>query len=221
MTTLVSKPSFDYQVKLILVGDTEVGKTCLLIRYTEDRFPEGQKATIGVDFKTAQRNIDNTETRLHLWDTSGQERFRSISVGYIRGAHCALVVFSMKDRKSFENVSVWVADLLERGVQDMDMALVANKCDGSSDEQEVTEEEAQICAESLKMPLVLASAKENLRVNEAFNMVITACVRRLNARKTEYEKKGFYADGRRITSAPTGVPLTKETSDNARKSNCC
>ena len=101
--------TFDLQVKLLMIGDSGVGKTCLLLRYANDSFSPTFITTIGIDFKIKTVPIDNHVVKLQIWDTAGQERFRTITTSYFRGAQGILLVYDVTDRGSFENVSNWMS----------------------------------------------------------------------------------------------------------------
>ena len=119
----------DLIIKLLIVGNSSVGKSCILSRYCNDIFNEKFISTIGIDFNIKRIKVNNKNIKLQLWDTAGQERFKSITVGYFRGSQGALVVYDVSDRKSFENVVNWIKDLKEHGNKNMDIFLIANKID--------------------------------------------------------------------------------------------
>ena len=96
--------AFDVLVKLLLIGDSGVGKSCLLLRYSDDKFTTSFITTIGIDFKIKTIRLDNKKVKMQIWDTAGQERFRTITAAYYRGAHGVLLVYDVTDERSFENV---------------------------------------------------------------------------------------------------------------------
>ena len=124
--------TFDLQVKLLMIGDSGVGKTCLLLRYANDSFSPTFITTIGIDFKIKTVPIDNHVVKLQIWDTAGQERFRTITTSYFRGAQGILLVYDVTDRGSFENISNWVGQIEQHADINVTKVLVGNKCDAGA-----------------------------------------------------------------------------------------
>lgn len=166
---------FDYQIKLLLIGDTGVGKTCLLLRYVDDRFSSTFITTIGIDFKFKNLMVEGKRVKLQLWDTAGQERFRTITTSYFRGARAVALVYDVTNRESFNNISNWAAQIREHA-GDITRVLIANKADLSS-KAKVTTAEGQALAAEGKMLFFECSAKSNLNVDEAFQAVATQAVK--------------------------------------------
>jgi len=104
---------FDMQLKLLTIGDTEVGKTCLIWRFASDQFSTRTMNTIGIDFKIKNVKLDDTRVKLQIWDTAGQERFRTITTSYFRGAQGIILVYDVTDRNSFQNVRSWMRQIEE------------------------------------------------------------------------------------------------------------
>ena len=102
---------YDYLFKLLLIGDSGVGKSCLLLRFADDTYTESYISTIGVDFKIRTIELDGKTIKLQIWDTAGQERFRTITSSYYRGAHGIIVVFDVTDQESFNNVKQWLHEI--------------------------------------------------------------------------------------------------------------
>lgn len=127
-------PDIDYIFKVILIGDSNVGKTCMMLRYMNDEFHETTISTVGVDFQ--QRTVQYTASdgnpytcKLHVWDTAGQERFRTITCSYYRGAHAILVVFALDDIESFHNATNWLSEINRYGNETCHIICVGNKSD--------------------------------------------------------------------------------------------
>ena len=116
-------------VKVILIGDSGVGKTNLLRRYTKDDFDREIRATIGVDFSAMEYEYKGRVIKVQFWDTAGQEKYRSIAESYFRNAHGAVIVFDLTDKKSFENLEQWRQELTKTGNKLLDVVVTGNKVD--------------------------------------------------------------------------------------------
>ena len=158
---------FDYLFKVVVIGDSGVGKSCLLIRFAEDKFSEEHVSTIGVDFTNRTVDVGGDQVKLQLWDTAGQERFRTVTSTYYRGAQGIVVIFDVTDRRSFESIKAWVDDVDKWASQGTVKILVGNKTD-LHDRRQVTTEEGEALAQSLRMRYYETSARENYNVEEAF-----------------------------------------------------
>ncbi|KAK8890953.1 hypothetical protein M9Y10_028154 [Tritrichomonas musculus] len=150
---------FDYSLKIVVVGDSGVGKTCLLLRFVHDQWEGDTQPTLGVEFLTkVVETEDEHHIQLQLWDTAGQELFRSVTRGYYRGAAGALIVFDLTSRDSFNSVERWYQDLKEIASSDVVTALIGNKND-LEDKRDVTYEEAKQYADEHGMKYFETSAK--------------------------------------------------------------
>ncbi|CAM0958698.1 unnamed protein product [Alopecurus aequalis] len=107
----MSSAEYDYLFKLLLIGDSSVGKSCLLLRFADDAYVDTYISTIGVDFKIRTVELDGKSVKLQIWDTAGQERFRTITSSYYRGAHGIIIVYDVTDMESFNNVKQWLSEI--------------------------------------------------------------------------------------------------------------
>ncbi|XP_072774575.1 ras-related protein Rab-13 isoform X5 [Taeniopygia guttata] len=121
--------AYDHLFKLLLIGDSGVGKTCLVIRFAEDNFSSTYISTIGIDFKIRTVDIDGKKIKLQVWDTAGQERFKTITTAYYRGAVGIVLVYDITDEKSFENIQNWMKSIKENASAGVERLLLGNKCD--------------------------------------------------------------------------------------------
>lgn len=158
---------YDYLFKLLLIGDSGVGKSCLLLRFAEDSYTESYISTIGVDFKIRTIDLDGKSIKLQIWDTAGQERFRTITSSYYRGAHGIIIVFDVTDRDSFDHVKAWLKEISLYACANVNKLLVGNKCD-MEDNRAVTFDEAKEFADANDMPFLETSAKRAINVEKAF-----------------------------------------------------
>eukprot|EP00188_Purpureofilum_apyrenoidigerum_P004106 Plantae.Rhodophyta-Purpureofilum_apyrenoidigerum.ctg4491.p1 GENE.Plantae.Rhodophyta-Purpureofilum_apyrenoidigerum.ctg4491~~Plantae.Rhodophyta-Purpureofilum_apyrenoidigerum.ctg4491.p1 ORF type:complete len:209 (+),score=49.61 Plantae.Rhodophyta-Purpureofilum_apyrenoidigerum.ctg4491:242-868(+) len=159
--------NYDYLFKLLLIGDSSVGKSCLLLRFSDGSFNESQMSTIGVDFKIRTLELDGRTFKLQIWDTAGQERFRTIAAAYYRGAHGIIIVYDVTNQQSFDNVEMWLSEVNKYGSGEVNKLLVGNKSDLKS-KRVVDTEKGKEFAESNGMKFLETSAKTAENVEEAF-----------------------------------------------------
>uniref|UniRef100_A0A915B2V7 Uncharacterized protein n=2 Tax=Ascarididae TaxID=6250 RepID=A0A915B2V7_PARUN len=160
-------PEYDYLFKLLLIGDSGVGKSCLLLRFADDTYTESYISTIGVDFKIRTIELDGKTIKLQIWDTAGQERFRTITSSYYRGAHGIIVVYDITDQESFNNVKQWLQEIDRYACENVNKLLVGNKCDLTS-KRAVEYNSAKEYADQLGIPFLETSAKSSTNVEQAF-----------------------------------------------------
>jgi len=163
----MAAPDYDYLYKLLLIGDSGVGKSCLLLRFADDTYTETYISTIGVDFKIRTVEIEGKIIKLQIWDTAGQERFRTITSSYYRGAHGIIVVYDTTDAESFQSVERWIREIERFAGADVTKMMVGNKADMTSKRQ-VEFSQAKEFADQHGMGFFETSAKKNQNVEEAF-----------------------------------------------------
>ena len=159
--------NFNYLLKYVIVGDASVGKSNLLLRYTHGQFREEYQLTIGVEFGSNNISIDNSIYRIQIWDTAGQENFKSITRSYYKNSACALIVYDISNRISFENLASWIDDCKNSSPKTVVMVLVGNKCDLEKN-REISEEEGRDFAEKNGMLFFETSAKTGQNVENVF-----------------------------------------------------
>lgn len=143
-----NQEDFDLIFKMIIIGDSGVGKTNMLSRYLKDYFSFDTKSTVGVEFGAKKVEVSGFKVKAQIWDTAGQERYRSITNTYYKGAKGALVVYDVSKRDSFENINRWVNELRMNGDENVIIIIAGNKCD-LNEEREVKIEEGQDKAKEL------------------------------------------------------------------------
>lgn len=161
---------YDYLFKLLLIGDSGVGKSCLLLRFADKTYTDSYISTIGVDFKIRTIELEGKTIKLQIWDTAGQERFRTITSSYYRGAHGIIVVYDVTDKETFDHVKQWLNEIERYASVEVQKLLVGNKCDLVS-KKDVQTETAQAFADKLEIPFLETSAKAATRVEDAFLMM--------------------------------------------------
>jgi len=201
MTDLISQ-DYDYLFKVLLLGDTDVGKSSLILRYTEETFNSKLVNSIGVDFKMKKKEIDGKIIKVQIWDTAGHERFRSITYSYYRGANAIIIVFDITDKKSFLSITEWLKQIEKHAKENVFKFLVGNKSD-LSEERKVTYEEAKEYADEHDLPYIETSAKEGININELFESSI----------------KSFLSNSKYIWE-DKNIKLNSQ-STNSEKNNCC
>mmetsp|Transcript_56402 Transcript_56402/g.78156 ORF Transcript_56402/g.78156 Transcript_56402/m.78156 type:complete len:203 (+) Transcript_56402:93-701(+) len=171
---VASKPSaavqslpYKYLFKYIIVGDTAVGKSCLLLQFTDKRFQPVHDLTIGVEFGSRTITIDENQIKLQIWDTAGQEKFRSITRSYYRGAAGALLVYDITRRETFDHLQSWLEDCRRYSNQNIVIMLIGNKSD-LENKRSVSKEEGQEFATKNGLTFLETSAKTAANVEAAF-----------------------------------------------------
>ncbi|XP_057473974.1 ras-related protein RABD2a-like [Actinidia eriantha] len=163
----IMNPEYDYLFKLLLIGDSGVGKSCLLLRFSDDSYLDSYISTIGVDFKIRTVEQDGKTIKLQIWDTAGQERFRTITSSYYRGAHGIIIVYDVTDQESFNNVKQWLSEIDRYANENVNKLLVGNKCDLTTN-RVVSYETAKAFADEIGIPFMETSAKDATNVEQAF-----------------------------------------------------
>lgn len=172
--------NYNHLVKLLLIGDSAVGKSSLLLRYSDDQFSSSFITTIGIDFKIKSISLDgDKKVKLQIWDTAGQERFKTITTAYYRGAMGILLVYDVTNSATFRNVKSWMNQIDQHAAENVNKVLVGNKCDVTDDMRQVTESEGRQLAEQYGVKFFETSAKADTGVTEAFESIARDIVHRL------------------------------------------
>jgi len=171
--------SYDFLIKLLLIGDSGVGKSCLLLRFSDDSFTNSSDETSsGIDFKIKTIELDGKRIKLQIWDTAGQERFRTITTAYYRGAMGILLVYDVTDEQSFQNIRNWIRNIEQHAADNVDKILIVNKCDMTS-EKVVDTARGQALADEYNIKFFETSAKANINVVESFTAIAMDIKKRL------------------------------------------
>lgn len=209
---------YNFLFKIIIIGDTHVGKSNVLLRFSDNTFQESFQPTIGVDFKIKSIVFEGTPLKLQLWDTAGQERFRNITNSYYKGAHGIVLVYDITNHLSFENLDLWLDEVDKHGAAGLTKILIGNKCD-LEEMRQVEKIEAQQKAEQLGIPFLETSAKEGLNIEKVFLYVIKELKEKME--KGALENKEKLSKGLTNEIKP-GLRLdTRKIPDNTNKKCTC
>ena len=158
---------FDVKYKIMVLGESKVGKTSLIKRYTKDQFGGVYLTTVGMDFQDKIIEIEDKKVRLQVWDTAGQERFRNVTKSYFQSSRGLLVVYDITDKESFEKINFWIENIKNNAPENVKLILVGNKCD-LANERKVTIEDGENKARNYNIKFFESSAKDGTNVNELF-----------------------------------------------------
>ena len=162
----------EFLYKILLLGDSSVGKTCFLMRYVDNTFQEIHMSTIGLDYKLKTVQLeDGKMVKIQIWDTAGQDRFRSITKNYYKGAHGIVLIYDVTNKKSFENVTNWINQIREEVSDKVTIVLVGNKID-EEEKRVVTTEQGKKMADDFKLMFFECSAKTGVNIDSTFNELV-------------------------------------------------
>ncbi|OIW13774.1 hypothetical protein TanjilG_31663 [Lupinus angustifolius] len=210
----------DYLFKIVLVGDSGVGKSNLLARFARDEFYPNSKSTIGVEFQTQKMDINGKEVKAQIWDTAGQERFRAVTSAYYRGAVGALLVYDISRRLTFDSIDRWLNELHTHSDMNIVMILVGNKSD-LKDAREVTTAEGTALAEAQGLFFMETSALDSSNVAAAFQTVVKE-IYNILSRKVMMSQELNKQDAACIENGKTIVLQgDQEANVESNKKACC
>ncbi|XP_065210197.1 ras-related protein Rab-37-like [Planococcus citri] len=196
----------DLTYKLVILGDSGVGKTCLLLKFRDNTFLSGNFiSTVGIDYRNKVVDIDGTKVKLQIWDTAGQERFRSVTHAYYRDAHALLLLYDVTNKTSFDNIRAWLGEIKEYAQDDVVIMLLGNKTDCKTSSRVIRREDGEKLAKEYNVAFMETSAKTGLNVDLAF----TAIARELLSKNCkESNNSGFKVQDyiREQTQKNTCVP---------------
>ena len=203
MSSDLISQDYDYLFKVLLLGDSGVGKSSLILRYTEETFNSKLVNSIGVDFKMKKKEVDGKVIKVQIWDTAGHERFRSITYSYYRGANAIIIVFDLSDKKSFISITEWLKQIEKHANENVFKFLVGNKSD-LEEGRKVTYEEAKQYADEHELPYIETSAKEGININELFDESI----------------KSFLTNNKSFGGGKN-IKLNSQSTNSSERSLCC
>ncbi|KAA8527875.1 hypothetical protein F0562_035256 [Nyssa sinensis] len=207
----------EYLFKVVIIGDSAVGKSNLLSRYARNEFNMHSKATIGVEFQTQSMDIDGKEVKAQIWDTAGQERFRAVTSAYYRGAVGALIVYDISRRSTFESVGRWLDELNSHSDTTVVRMLVGNKCD-LENIRDVSVEEGKNLAETEGLFFIETSALDSVNVKKAFEIVIREIYDNVSRKVLNSDSYKAELSVNRVNLVNNGDEASKQ---NWSKYSCC
>lgn len=197
---------------MVLIGDTGVGKSCLLLRFADDTFTENYISTIGVDFRFRTVKIDKKTVKLQIWDTAGQERYRTITSAYYRGADGIIMVYDVTNEDSFRHINDWLMEVNRYASETTCKLIVGNKTDLPN--RVISTDTLKAYADNLQIPYIETSAFDATNVNEAFENITRSLLNKDNQTKP--------GDSVTRESKVSTTKLDKENvSKGGKKSSCC
>eukprot|EP01024_Parvocaulis_polyphysoides_P013322 TRINITY_DN15211_c0_g1_i2.p2 TRINITY_DN15211_c0_g1~~TRINITY_DN15211_c0_g1_i2.p2 ORF type:complete len:240 (+),score=29.60 TRINITY_DN15211_c0_g1_i2:87-722(+) len=210
------KYEYDYLFKVLMIGDTNVGKSSLMLRFADDTFSENYISTIGVNFKIRTVKVDGKVTKFQIWDTAGQERFRALTNRYYRGVHGIIVVYDVTNQQSFESVKDWLTEIERYADENVNKLIVGNKSDLVA-QKVVDTETAQAFADEQGIPFIETSAKEATNVDQAFKTMDQQIKNRSGSGPPVPSPFG----GQGSSSRKVDVAKPQENGQKKKKSTCC
>ena len=172
---------YDIKLKIMVLGESMVGKTCLINRYTNDKFGGRYLCTVGIDFQKKKIEKNNKKILLQIWDTAGQERFRNVTKTYFHTSQGFVLAYDINNRESFEKVEYWIEEIKSKAGENIKCVLIGTKCD--MDKREVDEEEGIELGKKFGYKFLETSAKENINIDETFETLVSEIM-------TNYEDSG-------------------------------
>ena len=188
---------YDFICKIVLVGESSVGKTGLIRRFTKDTFTTASNTTIGIELAHKTVQIRNKTVKAQLWDTGGQEKFRCITAPFYRGALGGIIVYDVTNRSTFQSVSYWIEEIQQKAQSGVAIVIVGNKSD-IEEQRQISAEEGKQFAESCSLPWFETSAKSGVNVEQAFEVLMDNiyCSNLLNTSTTSLKLDKSYSSSR-------------------------
>ncbi|XP_037960585.1 ras-related protein Rab-10-like [Teleopsis dalmanni] len=193
--------NYDFLFKVLLIGDSGVGKSCILYRFSDNMFSSSYISTIGIDFRIKTVELDGKKIKVQIWDTAGQERFHTISVSYYRGAMGVILVYDVTNERSFKNIVKWLVNISNHASDDVEKMIVGNKCD-IVEQRVISKERGEAIACQYHLRFLETSAKLNVNVERAFLQLVRDILNKVS------HEEVVQNDGRIVVSRqiPANIP---------------
>ncbi|KAL1426330.1 hypothetical protein MTO96_003344 [Rhipicephalus appendiculatus] len=205
--------------KILVLGDSNVGKTCIVHRFCDERFYDTYISTIGIDFKQKIINLDGVPVKLQIWDTAGQERFRTLTTAYYRGAMGILIMYDVTNMDSFNHLSYWFRNIEENASPEVVKVLVGNKCDATHARQ-VEKDRGEKMAESFEIPFFECSCKQNVNIQEAFVTLARKIREQREQRVIVTPLPGKFEDSDRLQWEKADLNQNRQSPSTQYRCNC-
>ena len=199
-----STNDYEYLFKILLVGNSNVGKSSLFLRFVDEIWKENFVPTIGVDFKIKSIKINNKIIKLQIWDTAGQERFKSILSSYYKGANGILLLYDITNINSFKSLSNWLIDIEKNSSKNVKKILIGNKCD-LNELRKIPINKGKEFADTYNMKFIETSAKNNVNINECFNILGKELINNIDLKSNKKDKIFYLKDNENIIDKDDGV----------------
>ena len=203
--------SYEIMVKVVLVGDSGVGKTNIMSKYLKNQFREDSKATVGVEFGSKQFSVEGHQIKAQIWDTAGQERYKAITSAYYKGAKGAFIVYDITRKNTFETVNKWVSDITAAADKKITLILIGNKND-LEDQRQVTKDVGEEKAKELGLAFMETSACSGENLDKAFQMMINEIYK-----KYQEDVVGETQE----STVQQGKDITLDKTKGKQKKKCC
>ena len=203
--------SYEFMFKIVLVGDSSVGKTNIMGKYLKNEFKEDSKSTVGVEFGSKEFTIENHNVKIQIWDTAGQERYKSITSAYYKGAKGAFVVYDITRIDSFDSIDRWISDLKASADQKISLLLIGNKSD-LEDQRQVTKDQAEQKAKSFNVAFFETSALSGDNLDKAFEALVNEVYKKCHLDREDEEERDMIPG--------KDIDLAGGSEQNQKKS-CC
>ena len=219
----MSDEEYDEIFKVVLIGDSGVGKTNILSRYVRDEFSIETKSTVGVEFGSKIVKVSNQTIKVQIWDTAGQERYKAITTAYYKGAKGAFVVYDISKKDSFTNVDKWIGELKTHGDAEVCVLLVGNKCD-LEEQRQVTTEEAAKKSEVYDIAFCETSAMQAVNIEKVFSIMIEEIAKKVIKKEEGKQSEEIGNNAKNINLNEVKEKEEKEKEENKgkkKKKKCC
>lgn len=215
-----SSDLYDYLFKLIIIGDSGVGKSSILTRYTRNEFSQETKTTIGVELSTSLINVDEKKLKVAIWDTAGQERFRAATNLYYRNTLGAFICYDITNYNSFQNVGKWLNELRDHVNSQVIITLVGNKCD-LRHLRAVSVTEARTLADKYELNFIETSALDSINIESSFKDIISEIYNRIYKPQEEENEKNGGEEQVNTNKINTSVVNLNINPNNSEPAKCC